>query len=76
MRAQPPMRGRTELRQTLFWTGVAALILGLVWIGQGTGVFPYPRESFMIGVERWTWIGLAVASGGLIAIVLSRFMRP
>jgi hypothetical protein len=62
-------------RKALIWIGIAALILGLVWIGQGTGVFPYPRESFMIGVTRWAWIGFAVAACGLFAIVLSRFMR-
>jgi hypothetical protein len=30
--------------------GLAALLIlgGLVWMGQGSGYFPYPAESFMI----------------------------
>jgi len=39
-------------RRALFWIGGLALALGFLWIGQGTGAFPYPRESFMIDEMR------------------------
>ena len=64
------------MRTALLVLGLLALLTGLVWIGQGTGYFPYPRQSFMIGETRWAWIGLAVAACGVMAIAASRFVRP
>lgn len=52
--------------------GVLAIILGLVWIGQGTGYFPYPASSFMIDQTPWAWRGAALAVAGVIVIVLAR----
>jgi len=54
--------------------GALAVLLGLVWIGQGTGYFPYPASSFMIDQTPWAWRGLAVAVGGAVALVLARRM--
>jgi hypothetical protein len=59
------------MRKTLLVIGVLALLLGLIWIGQGTGVFPYPKSSFMIDQLPWTYRGLGLAFCGLIAIVIS-----
>ena len=33
--------------------GVLVVLIGLLWIGQGTGIFPYPRSSFMIDDTAW-----------------------
>ena len=63
------------MRTALLVIGILACLIGLLWIGQGTGYFPWPRESFMIDESRWAWIGLAVFAAGLAAIVLSRFNR-
>jgi hypothetical protein len=52
--------------------GSLMVLLGLVWIGQGSGYFPYPAESFMINQAPWIYWGLLVAALGLIVIVLSR----
>ncbi len=60
------------MRKVLFWLGILALLLGILFIGQGTGYFPYPRESFMIDEVPWAWRGLALAIAGLIAIAVSR----
>jgi hypothetical protein len=56
----------------LLAVGCLALLMGLVWIGQGTGYFPYPRSSFMISQTPWVYRGLGLAVAGAIAIVGSR----
>jgi len=52
--------------------GLVLLIMGLVFMGQGSGHFPYPAESFMIGQTRWVYYGAAIAVAGLIVIVVAR----
>ena len=52
--------------------GLLAASIGLLWIGQGTGVFPYPSSSFMVGQMQWTWYGLVLMLAGLAIIVVSR----
>jgi hypothetical protein len=56
----------------LFIIGVIALLVGLVWIGQGTGIFPYPRSSFMINEVQWAYYGAVTAIVGLILMVYAR----
>jgi hypothetical protein len=56
----------------LLIVGCLALLMGLVWIGQGTGYFPYPRSSFMISQMPWAYRGVALAAAGIIVIVVSR----
>ena len=60
------------MRRTLLLIGIIAALTGLVWIGQGTGYFPYPAKSFMVRATEWVWYGAAVLAAGLIAIRLSR----
>ncbi len=60
------------MRTGLFVIGVIALLAGLVWIGQGTGIFPYPRSSFMINEVRWAYYGAATAIVGLLLMVYAR----
>jgi len=60
------------LRVVLLVVGILALLIGLVWIGQGTGYFPYPRSSFMISQMPWAYRGAGVAIVGLIVILVSR----
>jgi hypothetical protein len=54
--------------------GILAVAIGLVWIGQGTGYFPYPPSSFMISQMPWAYRGGALAIVGLIVIFVSRRM--
>jgi hypothetical protein len=63
------------MRWVLFGVGCLALLIGLVWIGQGTGYFPYPSESFMIDQRPWAWRGAGVALVGLAFIVMTRRVR-
>jgi hypothetical protein len=52
--------------------GIMALLAGLVFIGQGSGYFPYPAESFMISQTRWIYYGGAIALVGLLLIIFAR----
>jgi len=60
------------LKTILLVAGCLALLTGLVWIGQGTGYFPYPRSSFMISQVPWAYRGAGLAVAGLVVIVISR----
>lgn len=60
------------VRIVLMLIGALAALMGLVWIGQGTGVFPYPAQSYMIDQMPWAWRGIALAVGGLIVIFIAR----
>jgi hypothetical protein len=60
------------MRQALLVVGIIVALTGLVWIGQGTGYFPYPAQSFMVRATQWAWYGLAVLVAGLILIWYSR----
>ena len=52
--------------------GVAALLVGLLWVGQGTGMVRWPASSFMIGVSDWTILGAVLAVGGALMIWYAR----
>jgi hypothetical protein len=62
------------LRVVLFSAGILLLLAGLLWIGQGTGYFPYPSYSFMISDMTWAYRGAGAAIAGIIVILLSRRM--
>jgi hypothetical protein len=64
------------MQRALLVAGILAFLVGLLWIGQGTGVFPYPKESFMIDERPWAWRGAIVAVIGLVLIIVSRRRRP
>ena len=59
-------------RRVLFAVSLLALIVGVIWIGQGTGVFPYPASSFMIDQMPWAYRGAALAAASLVAIFFLR----
>lgn len=65
------MRSTTS-RTTSVVVGALALLVGLLWIGQGLGYVP---GSFMTGAMRWFWIGLVVAVVGLV-LVIAGLRRP
>lgn len=62
------------VRTTLLIVGALAALMGVVWIGQGTGVFPYPPSSFMIDQMPWAYRGIGLAIAGLVVVWVSRRM--
>ena len=60
------------MRALLLVLGIAAVLMGLLWIGQGTGYVNWPRSSFMISEIQWAWYGTALAADGVLVLLLSR----
>jgi hypothetical protein len=60
------------MKTLLVVVGVIVLLMGLVFVGQASGYFPYPAESFMISQTRWVYYGAAIAVVGLLIIVFAR----
>ena len=56
------------MRRALLIVGFLALAIGLLWIGQGTGVVAWPKTSFMINEIQWALYGAMLAGLGLIFI--------
>jgi uncharacterized membrane protein len=56
------------MRRLLLVVGLLALAIGLLWIGQGTGVIDWPASSFMIKQIQWAGYGAALGAVGLILI--------
>ncbi|MBP2550433.1 membrane protein implicated in regulation of membrane protease activity [Neorhizobium galegae] len=56
--------------------GVLATVMGLIWMAQGSGLFPYPASSFMINQTPWILRGGLLALAGLAVIwAARRFIR-
>jgi hypothetical protein len=60
------------MRLALVIVGVLFILAGAVWIGQGTGYFPYPASSFMINDRTWAYIGAAALVLGLLLVAFNR----
>ncbi|MGD0144449.1 MAG: hypothetical protein ABSC92_14945 [Rhizomicrobium sp.] len=60
------------MKIVLLIVGLIALVLGLHWIGQGTGIFVWPANPVMDYHTTWVYRGAAVAVLGLLIIAYSR----
>jgi len=60
------------MRIAFLIAGIAMIVVGAVWIGQGTGYFPYPSYSFMIDQIQWAYAGAALLVLGLLLIASAR----
>lgn len=66
-------KGWMKNMQTLLTViAIILLIMGLVFMGQGSGYFPYPASSFMISQSRWIYYGAGIAVVGLLLFILAR----
>ena len=52
--------------------GIVAILLGLVWIGQGTDILKF---GGMAGHAQWTYIGGMLALIGVVLLVLANRNR-
>jgi len=60
------------LSGALFVIGILAVVMGLLWLGQGTGIVPWPKQSFMINQITWAYRGIGLAIAGLFIVLISR----
>ena len=60
------------MKTMLLIAGVAAIAVGLLWIGQGLGLVHWPASSFMIDQTPWALRGAALAVAGLAVILYAR----
>lgn len=60
------------MKTTLMIAGIAAVLMGCLWIGQGTGYIQWPASSFMLDQRPWALRGAILALVGIGLIILSR----
>ncbi|WP_182565601.1 hypothetical protein [Rhizobium leguminosarum] len=69
-------KGRSISRTVGYVVGLLMILLGLIWIAQGSGYFPYPSSSFMINQSIWVLWGSIMAVAGLaVTVIISRLRR-
>lgn len=49
-----------------------AVLMGLLWIGQGLGLIMWPASSFMLADKQWAINGAILVAVALVAITLLR----
>jgi hypothetical protein len=60
------------MRLVVLIVGIIALLMGLLWVGQGAGLIHWPASSFMIDQRPWVARGAILAVVGLVIIGISR----
>jgi hypothetical protein len=60
------------LRPLLLIIGIVMVLMGLLWIGQGTGLVMWPSESFMLAERQWAWNGAILAAAGAVLLWFAR----
>jgi hypothetical protein len=62
-------------RKVLGAAGLFAMVMGLLWAGQGAGLVRWPESSFMIGRSNWLAAGLCLAAVGFAMMFAARRFR-
>ena len=52
--------------------GAVLVLLGLHWIGQGSGIFMWPSNPVMDNHTEWVWYGAAAAAAGFGIVLIAR----
>lgn len=60
------------MKLMLQFAGVAFLLVGLLWVGQGMGAITWPSSSFMIDQRPWALRGALLALSGAVLLWASR----
>ena len=61
-----------HMKTAMLILGIFAVLMGLLWIGQGLGLIQWPASSFMIDQRPWVTRGVLLALIGLVVIAWSR----
>jgi hypothetical protein len=69
------VHARADMRLTALIVGIAATLMGLLWVGQGAGLIHWPASSFMIDQRPWVARGALLILFGVAAIAASRVRR-
>ncbi len=59
------------MKALLLLLGIALLLAGLLFAGQGAGIINWPQSSFMVNSTDWILYGLVIAGIGLVLIGMS-----
>ncbi len=51
--------------------GIAAILMGLLWTGQGAGLIMWPASSFMLAQRQWIMWGLLLVLLGAAVLLRS-----
>jgi hypothetical protein len=60
------------MKAALVILGSLALLVGLLWVGQGAGLIHWPASSFMIDQRPWVTRGAILAVVGFVLVLFSR----
>ena len=60
------------MKTAMLIAGIAAVLMGLLWIGQGLGYIHWPASSFMLDQRPWALRGAILTLVGVVLIALSR----
>lgn len=60
------------MKTPLLILGIGAILMGLLWIGQGTGVIQWPASSFMLDQRSWATRGAILVVVGIGLILLAQ----
>lgn len=52
--------------------GLSGIIVGLLWVAQGTGLLSWPSDSLMLDDRSWAVRGAVMAAVGAILLWLAR----
>lgn len=63
------------MKTALLIVGAILVLLGLHWIGQGTGTFIWPANPVMDNQIQWAYFGACAALAGVVLIWYSRRRR-
>ena len=51
---------------------ILAILMGLLWIGQGLGIIMWPASSFMLADRQWAVNGAILAAVGALLLWFAR----
>jgi len=62
----------SALKGLMAVVGVAAILMGALWILQGLDIVRWPASSFMLGDVTWTRNGAVLAVVGVVLVWFAR----